>query len=55
MTVGMLELIKSFLFVDKCRNTEIDIILFVDIRMDSNDSYCNQGSAKQYSKGEYLL
>ena len=45
MSVGMLELIKGLLYVGKCSNTELDIILFGDISMHSNGSYCNQGSA----------
>ena len=45
MPVGMLELIEVFLGVGKCSNTELDIILFGDISMHINGSYCNQGSA----------
>ena len=45
MSVGISELIKGLLCVGKCSNTELDIILFRDIRMHSNGSYCNQGSA----------
>ena len=45
VSVGMLELIKGLLYVGKCSNTELDIILFGDISMHSNGSYCNQGSA----------
>ena len=45
MSVGVLELIKGLLYVGKCSNTELDIILFGDISMHSNGSYCNQGSA----------
>ena len=45
MSVGMLELIKGLLYVGKCSNTELDIILFGDISMHSNGSYCNQVSA----------
>ena len=44
MSVGMLELIKGLLYVGKCINTELDIILFEDISMHSNGLYCNQGS-----------
>ena len=55
MSVGILELIKGLLCVGKYSNTEVDIILFGDISMPINGSYCNQGSAKQYSKGEYSL
>ena len=42
---GMLELNKSLLCVVKCSNTELDIILFGEISMHINGSYCNQGSA----------
>ena len=45
MSVGMLELINDLLCVGKCGNTELDIILFGDISMHINGSYCNQGSA----------
>ena len=45
MSVGMLELIKGLLCVGKCSNIELDIILFGDISMRINGSYCNQGSA----------
>ena len=45
MSVGMLELIRGLVGVGKCINTELDIILFGDISMHSNGSYCNQGSA----------
>ena len=45
MSVGMLELIKGLLCVGKCSNTELDIIVFGDIGMHINGSYCNQGSA----------
>ena len=45
MSVGMLELIKGLLCVGKCSNTEQDIILFRDVSMHINGSYCNQGSA----------
>ena len=45
MSVGMLELIKGLLCVGKCVNIELDNILFGDISMHSNGSYCNQGSA----------
>ena len=45
MSVGKLELIKVLLCVGKCNNTELDIILFGDISMHINGSYCNQGSA----------
>ena len=55
MSVGMLELIKVLLCVGKCSNTELDIILFGDISMHNNGSYCNQDSEQQYSKGEYSL
>ena len=33
MSVEMLELIKGLLCVGKCNNTELDIILFGDIRI----------------------
>ena len=45
MSVGMLELIKGLLCVGKSNNTELDIILFGDISMHINGSYCNQVSA----------
>ena len=45
MSVGMLELIKGLLCVGKCSNTELDIILFGNISLLSNGSYCDQGSA----------
>ena len=45
ISVGMLELIKGFLCEGKFSTTELDIILFGDISMYSNGSYCNQGSA----------
>ena len=43
MSVGVLELIKGLLCVGKCSNTELYVILFEDISMHSNGSYCNQG------------
>ena len=55
VSVEMLELIKGLLCAIKCSNTELDIDLFGYISMQINGSYCNQGSAKEYSKGEYLL
>ena len=45
MSIRMLELIKGLLCVGKSNNTELDIILFADISMHINGSYCNQGSA----------
>ena len=45
MSVGKLELIKVLLCVGKCGITELDIILFGDISVHINGSYCNQGSA----------
>ena len=45
MSVGKLELIKGLLCVGKCSNTELDIILFGDISVHINGSYCNQGSS----------
>ena len=41
MSVGMLELIKGLLCVGKCSNIELYIILFGDISMHINGSYCN--------------
>ena len=45
ISVEMLELIKGLLCVGKYSNTELDIIVFGDISMHINGSYCNQGSA----------
>ena len=44
MSVGMLELSKGLLYVGKCSNTELDMILFGDISMHNNGLYFNQGS-----------
>ena len=48
MSVGMLELIKGLLYVGKCSNTELDIILFGDIILHINGSYCYAEPWLQY-------